>query len=81
MTGIWLSLAATALAAALTYLCCIRPMRRQDGCGPATPERTEQSVEEEIRRTREERDLLRARATAETDPVAASDRGPETIGP
>jgi hypothetical protein len=28
MTGIWLSPAATALAAALTYPCCIRPVRK-----------------------------------------------------
>jgi hypothetical protein len=81
MTGIWLSLAATALAAALTYLCCIRPMRRHDGCSPAGPERTGQSVAEEIRRTREELDLLRAQAAVKADPVAAPERGPETIRP
>jgi hypothetical protein len=81
MTGIWLPLAATALAAALTYLCCIRPMRRHDGCSPAAPERTEKSVDEEIRRTRQELHLLRAQATVKADPVAAPERGPETIRP
>ncbi|MEU0350894.1 hypothetical protein ABZ302_29335 [Streptomyces sp. NPDC006237] len=81
MTGIWLPLAAAALAAALMYVCCIRPMRRHDACSPATPERTEKSAEEEIRRLREELRLLRARAAAETDPAAAPERGPETIRP
>ncbi|MEU0684437.1 hypothetical protein [Streptomyces albogriseolus] len=81
MTGLWLVPAATALAAALTYVCCIRPMRRHDGCGPATPERTEKRVEAEIRRTREELDLLRARAAVKADPAAAPERGPETIRP
>ncbi|MET7714479.1 hypothetical protein [Streptomyces sp. NPDC005407] len=81
MTGIWLPLAATALAAALTYLCCIRPIRRRDGCSPATPERTKESVDEEIRRTREELRVLHTQTAVKTDPVAAPERGPETIRP
>ncbi|MDQ0939322.1 hypothetical protein [Streptomyces sp. V1I1] len=81
MTGVWLPLAATALAATLTYVCCIRPMRRHEGCSPVAPERTKQSVDEEIRRAREELRLLRAQSAVRTDPVAAPERGPETIRP
>lgn len=80
MTGIWLPLAATVLAAALTYWCCIRPMRRNGSCCPTPPERTARSVEEEIRGAREERDLLRAQS-AKTTPSAAAEGGPETIRP
>ncbi|MBT2490703.1 hypothetical protein J7E96_19720 [Streptomyces sp. ISL-96] len=81
MTGTWPPLAATALAAALTYVCCIRPMRRHDACSPTPHEHTGQSIDEEIRRTREELDLLRAHSAAETDPAAAPSRRPETIRP
>lgn len=80
MTGIWLPLAATVLAAALTYWCCIHPMRRNGSCCPTPPERTAQSVEEEIHRTREERDLLRAQS-AETNLSATPGQGPESIRP
>ncbi|GAB2956489.1 hypothetical protein GCM10023080_014660 [Streptomyces pseudoechinosporeus] len=79
MTSTWLPLAATALAAALTYWCCIRPMRKHNGSSPAGLERTKASVDEEIRRTREELRLLRAQAAVKADPVAAPERGPETI--
>ncbi|AVH60822.1 MULTISPECIES: hypothetical protein [Streptomyces] len=65
MTGIWLPLAATALAAALTYVCCIRPTRRHGNCSPAGPERTAESVDGEIRRTREELHHLREQASAQ----------------
>lgn len=43
MTGLWPALAATVLATALTYGCCIRPMPRHGGCAPAPRRRTERS--------------------------------------
>ncbi|MEU0112025.1 MULTISPECIES: hypothetical protein [unclassified Streptomyces] len=69
------------LTAALIYWCCIPPMRPNGGCGPALHERTQQNVEEEIRRAREELFLLRGQSTNRADPAAAPVRGPETIGP
>ncbi len=48
--------------------CCIRPMRRNDNCCPTPPERTTQSVEEEIHRTRGERDLVRAQSAEPASP-------------
>jgi hypothetical protein len=80
MTGTWLPLAATALAAALTYVCCIRPMRNHNGC-TAVPERTQESVDEEIGRAREELLLLREQAPVKEAPVAAPQQGPETTRP
>lgn len=77
MTGTWIPLAATALAAALTYMCCIRPMRSHNGC-TAAPGRTKESVAEEIRRAREELLLLREQAPGKAAPVAATEQGPET---
>ncbi|MDJ0464595.1 hypothetical protein [Streptomyces sp. H27-C3] len=62
MTTLWLPLTVTALAVALTYVCCIRPMRKQGGSCPAPPQRTSHSVDEEIRLKREELRLLRERA-------------------
>lgn len=65
MTGLWLPLIITALAVALTYVCCVRPMRKQGGCCPAPPRRTSHSVDEEILLKREELRLLRERATTQ----------------
>ncbi|MBT2492910.1 hypothetical protein J7E96_31255 [Streptomyces sp. ISL-96] len=62
MTGLWLPLAVTVLALALTYACCIRPMLKQGGrCVPPS-KRSAESVDEEIRRTREELGYLREQA-------------------
>ncbi|MBT2487224.1 hypothetical protein J7E96_01450 [Streptomyces sp. ISL-96] len=81
MTGAWLLLVATLLAAVATYVCCIRPMRNKGGCCPAPPSRTRESVDEEIRRTREELRLLRDQAaTRHTHPTPASDRRRESTG-
>lgn len=76
MTGVWLPLALTLLAVAATYLCCIRPMcRSKAGCCPAPTARTRQSVDEEIRRTREELSQLREQAAArQPDPASGPDR-------
>ncbi|MEV8311757.1 hypothetical protein AB0P36_31630 [Streptomyces flavidovirens] len=63
MTGVWLPLAATLLAAAVTYVCCIRPMRKNSGCCPTPPRRAAHSIDEEIKRTREELRQLREQAT------------------
>lgn len=76
MTSLWLPLAATVLAAALTYVCCIRPMRKQGGCCPHPPPRSARSVEEEIHRTREELRVLRERVvTQATDPEDSDAHG------
>ncbi|MCX5275322.1 MULTISPECIES: hypothetical protein [Streptomyces] len=64
MTGLWLPLAATVLATALTYVCCIRAMRKQGGgCTPPPPQ-PPQGVEEEIHRMREELRLLHEQTSA-----------------
>ncbi|MBT2396001.1 hypothetical protein [Streptomyces sp. ISL-100] len=82
MTGTWLLLAATLLAVAATYVCCIRPMRNKGGCCTARPPRTRESVDEEIRRTREELRLLREHSAArQSAPTSGSDRRRESIGP
>jgi hypothetical protein len=65
MTGLWLPLFVTTLAVALTYVCCIRPLRKQGGCRPAPPQRTSQSVDEEILLKREELRLLSERAATQ----------------
>ena len=59
MTGIWLPLAATALAAALTWWCCVRPVVRTRSCH-GTPDA---GLQEELRATREELQQLRDEAT------------------
>ncbi|MCY0950667.1 hypothetical protein [Streptomyces sp. H27-S2] len=75
MTGIWLPLAATLLAVAFMYVCCIRPMRRKAGCCTTPPPRTRESVDEEIRNTREELRVLREQAaTREARAPRASGR-------
>ncbi|MBC2905399.1 hypothetical protein [Streptomyces cupreus] len=76
MTGAWLPSALTLLAVAATYLCCIRPMRRSKGvCCPAPTARTRQSVDEEIRRTREELSrLCEQAAVRQPDPISRPDR-------
>jgi hypothetical protein len=72
MTDVWLPLAATALAAALTWWCCIRPMVKNRSCctTAADPE-----LQEELRRAREEFQQLRHDATP---PAVRPDR-PETL--
>lgn len=81
MTGTWLPLAATLLAAVAMYICCIRPMRNKGGgCCPTPPPRTRENVEEEIRHTREELRLLHEQpATRQTGPPS-SDPRPGSIG-
>ncbi|MDJ0341041.1 hypothetical protein QMK19_08550 [Streptomyces sp. H10-C2] len=76
MTGLLFPLAATALAAAVTWWCCVRPARRQphtpaaDCC--AAPSR---SIDDEIRDTAAE--LRRLREQAAPPPVL--DERPETL--
>lgn len=72
MTDIWLPLAATALAAALTWWCCIRPMVKNRSCctTAADPE-----LQEELRRAREELQQLRDDAT----PLAVPPTRPEIL--
>ncbi|WP_329295870.1 hypothetical protein [Streptomyces pseudovenezuelae] len=71
MTGVWLPLAATVLAAALTWWCCIRPMARNRACHATS----DPGLQEELRAAREELQRLREETTPPTDPT---DR-PETL--
>ncbi|WP_328478446.1 hypothetical protein OHS71_08520 [Streptomyces sp. NBC_00377] len=72
MTGIWLPLAATAVAAALTWWCCTRPMVRNRSCH-GTPDAA--GLQEELRAARAE--LLHLRD--ETTPPARRAEGPEIL--
>jgi hypothetical protein len=71
MTGVWFPLAATVLAAALTWWCCVRPMVRNRACHAAP----DPGLQEELRAAREELQRLRGGTTPPTDPT---DR-PETL--
>ncbi|MER5686199.1 hypothetical protein [Streptomyces sp. NPDC002205] len=73
MNGIWLPLAATALAATLTWWFCVRPMTRGRSCHGAPA--ADEELREELRRAREELRDLRDKAT----PTAARNTGPETL--
>jgi hypothetical protein len=72
VTDVWLPLAATALAAALTWWCCIRPMLKNRSCctTAADPE-----LQEELRRARDELQQLRHDAT----PPAVRHHRPEIL--
>ncbi|MBK3570956.1 hypothetical protein [Streptomyces sp. MBT62] len=71
MTGLWLPLTATALAAALTWWCCLRPMAQNRSChSTSDPE-----LQEELRAVREELRQLRDQATP---PAVLRDR-PEIL--
>jgi len=69
---VWLPLAATALAAALTWWCCIRPMVRNRSCCTTT---ADPELREELRRARDELQQLRDDAT----PPAVHDTRPEIL--
>ncbi|MFJ6894899.1 hypothetical protein [Streptomyces hokutonensis] len=71
MTGVWFPLAATALAAALTWWCCIRPMVRNRACHSAPGP----GLKEELHAAREE---LRRLRDDTTPPTAPTDR-PESL--
>lgn len=76
MNGIWLPLAATALAATLTWWFCVRPMAKGRSCHGAPA--ADEELRVELRRTREElRDLRDLRD--ETTPTAARNTGSETL--
>ncbi|OXY92416.1 hypothetical protein [Streptomyces diastatochromogenes] len=62
MTGSWLPLTATALAAGLTWWCCIRPMARNRACHGAP----DTGLQQELRAAREELSRLRG-GTPPTD--------------
>ncbi|MFF7642958.1 hypothetical protein [Streptomyces canus] len=64
MTGYVLPLLFTAAAAALTYVFCIRPMRRGESCHMSAqpPSATSAETDAEIKRLREEVQLLRHEA-------------------
>lgn len=72
MTDIWLPLAATVLAAALTWWCCIRPMAQNRSCCATTPDA---ELHKELRRARDELQRLRDDATP---PAVRPDR-PEIL--
>ena len=75
MTGIRLPLAATALAAALTWWCCVRPMAKNRACHGIQAASGHPELQEEPRRAREEVRRLREQAT----PPAAPTKGPEIL--
>lgn len=75
MTGIWLPLAATVLAAALTWWCCVRPMAKNRACHGTQAGTDDSEFQEELRRAREEVRQLRDQAT----PPAAPAKGPEIL--
>ncbi|MBC9723919.1 hypothetical protein [Streptomyces sp. TRM68367] len=75
MTGIWLPLVATALAAALTWWCCIRPMAKNRACHATRAGVDDPELQEELRHAREEVRRLREQAT----PPAAPSKGPEIL--
>jgi hypothetical protein len=64
VTGYVLPLLFTAAAGALTYVSCVRPMRRGDSChmSPPPASRTSTETDAEIQRLREEVQLLRHEA-------------------
>jgi hypothetical protein len=76
VTDIWLPLAATVLAAALTWWCCIRPMAQNRSCCATTTDAELQAeLQKELRRARDELQRLREDATP---PAVRSDR-PEIL--
>ncbi|WP_406464813.1 hypothetical protein OH768_53020 [Streptomyces sp. NBC_01622] len=72
MTNIWLPLTATALAAALTWWCCIRPMVKNRSCCTTA---ADTDLQEELLRARDELQQLREGATP---PAVRHDR-PEIL--
>ncbi|WP_328690210.1 hypothetical protein OHA74_13640 [Streptomyces phaeochromogenes] len=76
MTGVWLPLAATVLAAALTWWCCVRPMAKNRSCHGQQADVGDTHLQEELRHAREEVRRLRHQAT----PPAAPSKGPEILG-
>ncbi|MGA5189261.1 hypothetical protein ACPCSL_22090 [Streptomyces griseoincarnatus] len=75
MTGIWLPLAATVLATALTWWCCVRPMAKNRSCHGTQADADGPGLREELRRAREEVQRLREQPT----PPATSAKGPEIL--
>lgn len=75
MTGIWLPLIATVLAAALTWWCCVRPMVKNRACHGAQKDAGDPELQEELRHAREEVRRLRELTT----PPAAPTKGPEIL--
>ncbi|MEV0486580.1 hypothetical protein AB0I69_39035 [Streptomyces sp. NPDC050508] len=75
MTDIWLPLAATALAAALTWWCCIRPMVRNRSCCTTA---ADTELQEELRRAREEFQQL-PQLRNDATPPAVRPRRPEIL--
>ena len=71
MTGAWLPLAATALAAALTWWCCVRPMVKNRACHGTWVDTGDSELQEELRRAREELQRLRDQATPPDIPTKA----------
>ncbi|WP_327432917.1 hypothetical protein [Streptomyces sp. NBC_01236] len=76
MTAYVLPLLATAAAAALTYVFCVRPMRRGNSCHMSAPAASDTSTETdaEIRRLREEVQLLRHEADLIRRPTVPLDK-------
>ena len=72
MNSIWLQLAATAVAAALTWWCCVRLMARNRSCQGTPPDA---GLQEELRAARAELPRLRDEPT----PPALRAGGPEIL--
>ncbi len=75
MTSWLLPIGATALAAVVTYWCCVRPMRKDHhgtaplaarGCCP--PSQAAEDLGEQIKQTTAERDRLRAESPSQGEP-------------
>ncbi|MFI1721944.1 hypothetical protein [Streptomyces sp. NPDC020489] len=71
MTGVWLPLAATVLAAALTWWCCVRPMVNNRACHGTRADKSDPELQEELRSARKERQQLREQTTPPATPTKA----------
>ena len=74
MTGIWFPAAIAAAALILTYLCCVRPMRRDRGAMSTAdrPGRGTDALDRALDDARGELTALRTNSTQPTAPSVAS---------
>ena len=74
MTGIWFPAAIAVAAVILTYLCCVRPMRRNRGAMSTAdrPARGTDALDRALNDARAELTALRANSTQSTAPSVTS---------